>query len=883
MFYKFNYSKVSFGELWWWAKSNPTRFPISCLCKLLRAKVPCSMDDPNVESLQPFQVVEEALPPFVREAFAPLQAQLVAMGFHSPVYYAISDGFHLTRIYRADYVAPNGEGFGQIHFRLWEKPQPARRSLFTQFITIFGDETFLISSAGKLDLAAPKTCTVNRIINASPDVLWKSHLVGVHQAGKNIYPVTNASSQVWAVERSHAELFNFHVQRGVYQPMNESEQRVELGDRTAFEQMEATGKQHPEVFLEIKKLQEPNSPKWTRLVFILGLSIVAFIALGLTSWSREYVLLLIPILLFHEAGHFIAMKIFGYRNMKMFFIPLFGAAVTGQNFNVAGWKKVVVSLMGPLPGIALGAVLGGVGIFIHNAFLVKFALMLLILNGFNLIPLLPLDGGWALQAIIFSRHYYFDTGFRILAALAMLGLSTLLRAKGLMFVGIATLVSLPISYRVAKVTGILRRQGFVAASPDDQNIPDAVAETIITELKRSMPKGLTTKTLATMTLQVFENLNAKPPGWLASLGLLSCYGFSVLVAVVLAAVMLVVQNKTLGGILANAGSMPRLGYECHSVQALRGTSATRVEPRLNVVMTLKKPVKADEAFKTLRTSLRDNQSMEKIGQTLILSLPSSDSQARQEWLTQFEKYSTDAFVDWTNNSASFSFLGIASSEADAERIEKELYEFFSSQEGGYMAAPWARNDSRSREEKAAYEKARKTYQRLLKASSEDFDYSKVHQLQKKLTDARRRGNNDELQGLTKDIKAASLEVRNTGMAKIRADETTDIPLLELYEKEENTSLTNSTRRDIRIQMGKRMGTIALFNQPATGEPAIYSARSGLVERHGLIVQISFVSFVDAFEGAPALLDWFCNRGLTTIKYSVAPIPYYEPDESDDED
>ena len=56
------------------------------------------------------------------------------------------------------------------------------------------------------------------------------------------------------------------------------------------------------------------------------------------------------------------MRIFHYRNLRMFFIPLFGAAVTGRNWNVPGWKKALVSLAGPLPGIALGIFLGVAGI-----------------------------------------------------------------------------------------------------------------------------------------------------------------------------------------------------------------------------------------------------------------------------------------------------------------------------------------------------------------------------------------------------------------------------------------------------------------------------------------------------------------------------------------
>jgi len=75
------------------------------------------------------------------------------------------------------------------------------------------------------------------------------------------------------------------------------------------------------------------------LIFVL--SLVAFLALGATNKQKnwEFTAWLVPILFIHETGHWIAMRVFGYRNLRMFFIPLFGAAVMGRHWNVPGWKK----------------------------------------------------------------------------------------------------------------------------------------------------------------------------------------------------------------------------------------------------------------------------------------------------------------------------------------------------------------------------------------------------------------------------------------------------------------------------------------------------------------------------------------------------------------
>ncbi|HZV34509.1 MAG TPA: site-2 protease family protein [Verrucomicrobiae bacterium] len=875
MLYKLVFRKFSFKELWLLTNKKPLTFFVTSVIKVFGGSFPCCSDVFNVESIAPLRCGEEAIPDFVKQVFQPIQAQLTALDFHSPVYYALWDGFHVNRIYRVEYAAPNGEGVARIHFRQWEKAQPPKKTTYVAFTSIFSDETMLVSSSSKWS-TGPANVILNNLPEAAPEILWHSHLVKLHELQKNFYEITNTEAVMWAAEKSHTDFFNFYLKRGLFRPLSDVEQKSEATDRGTYIEMQSAGKQYPEILLEIKKLQEQKSPKWTRMAVILGLSVLLFVALGLKTWGRDYVLLLIPILLFHEAGHYLMMKIFGYRDLKMFFIPLFGAAVSGRHYNIAGWKKVVVSLMGPTPGIMLGALLGCVGIVLHNPFLEKFALLLLILNGFNLIPFIPLDGGWALQAMIFSRHYFFDVAFKVVAALAILGLSILLKTKSLMYVGIATLASLPVAISIAKATTKLRNQGFVAASPDDQNIPDAVAETIITELKARMPKAGTSKNMARMTLQVFENLNATPPSWPASLALLAWYGFTIMTAIVFAAVVFVVQT----GLLGNLAVMPRLKYDCQSVTTAGHAEASG--SNLNIVMTLDKPARAQETFNSFASQLREQESLEKIGQTLVLSVPAGNKQARQDWLERCESFSTNAFVDWTNNSASFSFICVAPDAVVASNMASELRLFFNlPRQGYYLVPPWARIDSRSSEQKAADDKARRTYERLISFNYADFDSPKLANLRKKMADARRHGDGEQLQDLTRQIAEATKQNREERFEKIRADKSLDEGIIELYQKREALPFTNlNARMDLTTQMAKQMGVAAKQNEPLTGA-GIYSARTGYASSKGLFVNVNYVSFANAFEGAPAMLDWLCAKGCAGIRYSVTSVPYYGVEDQDD--
>jgi Zn-dependent protease len=880
MLYKLVFRKFSFKELWFLGKENPVAFLLNSLVKVFGGKVPCCPDNFNVESMAELRCSEESLPQYVRDAILPWQNQLAALGFHSPVCYALWDAHHVNRIYRIEYASQNGEGFARIHFRQWEKAHPIKKTSGVAFVSIFEDGSMLVSSADRVTVRPPNV-TVNIQPKAAPDVLWHGHLAELHRLQKNIHLITTAEGVIWAGEKYHADFFNYYRQRGLLQPLSEGEQMSESTDSGMYQQILSTGNKYPEVLMEIKKLEEQKSPKWTRLIFLLAMSALLFVAVGIKNWGREYIYLLIPVLLFHEAGHYVMMKIFGYRNLKMFFIPLFGAAVSGRHYNVAGWKKVVVSLMGPTPGIFVGAVLGCLGLVVRNAFLQKFALLLLTINGFNLLPFLPLDGGWVMQGIVFSRHYFFDLTFKLVAALVMFGLSIALQTRALLYVSIATLVSLPMAFGLAKTTNKLRKAGFVAASSDNQNIPDGVAETIITELSANLPKigrAGTSKNMARLALQVFENLNAKPPGWAASIGLLAWYGCTVLMAVVFGVIVIAGQGGGLTSLLANSAFAPRLKYDCHSVKSVRhGDTGSH----LNIVLTTDKPAKAETAFNSLASQLGEHESLEKIGQTLLVSIPVDDKTARQAWLDRFETISSNTFVDWTNNKATFSFICVAPNTVTASNIAAELRDFFSlPQTGFYLIPPWTPDDPRSDAQKATDDKARRTYGKLAASAFVEYDSPNVRELEKKQADAQRHGDRDQADDLGRQIRDFTKQMRKNSLDKLLNDPALDASIIELYEKREDLSYTNNARKDVAAEMTKKMGVAGDQRQPLAG-PGLYSAGTGGAVSTGLYVRVNFVWFADSFEGVPAFLDWLCAQHCIGIRYSVTSMPYLSSDEEND--
>lgn len=290
-------------------------------------------------------------------------------------------------------------------------------------------------------------------------------------------------------------------------------------------QPDGVSRKHDDVLAEFEQ-QQNKKASWGAAIGILGVSLLLFMAAAGAQKLFDNLLMIIVVLAFHEAGHYVAMRIFGYRNVRMFFIPFFGAAASGQHYNVAGWKKAVVALAGPVPGILFAVPIGVAGTATERPQLLNAAMFMLFLNGYNLLPMLPLDGGWVLHAVLFVRHPVLDVVFRVVACVLMFVMAIVFSQWCLCAVAIFMLVLTPTAYRVARVAHRLRQAGIRAGSPDAITIPHAAAQQILAELWREMPANTPPNVLAQDVANVFEMFNAEPPGVLASLALLTLYAGS---------------------------------------------------------------------------------------------------------------------------------------------------------------------------------------------------------------------------------------------------------------------------------------------------------------------------------------------------------------------
>ena len=180
-------------------------------------------------------------------------------------------------------------------------------------------------------------------------------------------------------------------------------------------------------------------------VWLFLITAALFLLVGGFWFSWHVVPIVLAVVALHEGGHYLAMRLTGYRNVSVFFLPGLGGLATGDKANATPFEKLFVYLAGPVPGIAIAAVALWAmlsGTWHAPGWLTEFLWVSLVINYLNLLPITPLDGGRVVETFLFARlpllRFVFaasscallfgfgvwldDTVARVLAVLLALGL-----------------------------------------------------------------------------------------------------------------------------------------------------------------------------------------------------------------------------------------------------------------------------------------------------------------------------------------------------------------------------------------------------------------------------------------------------------------------------
>jgi Zn-dependent protease len=116
-------------------------------------------------------------------------------------------------------------------------------------------------------------------------------------------------------------------------------------------------------------------------------------------WGLPFAVGFVALLFVHEMGHYIQLRREGVKPGRMIFVPLLGAVVSARSFGGSALAEARVGLAGPILG-SLGALaVAVVAVLADSDMLRALAFTGFFLNLFNLLPIVPLDGGRAMAAM----------------------------------------------------------------------------------------------------------------------------------------------------------------------------------------------------------------------------------------------------------------------------------------------------------------------------------------------------------------------------------------------------------------------------------------------------------------------------------------------------
>ena len=164
--------------------------------------------------------------------------------------------------------------------------------------------------------------------------------------------------------------------------------------------------------LEIQPAGKNN--RWLVNLMLFGLLFYFFFGQNLV-----YVAALLLVLLIHELGHYLVMKWFGYKGVRIYIIPLLGGLTTGEKtqYSKREWLGVVAA--GPLPGILIGLALFYLNKDLQQPNIKTLWTTFLAINLLNSLPIYPLDGGRIIELLWFREDSLFRFIFGVVSVLAL--------------------------------------------------------------------------------------------------------------------------------------------------------------------------------------------------------------------------------------------------------------------------------------------------------------------------------------------------------------------------------------------------------------------------------------------------------------------------------
>jgi stage IV sporulation protein FB len=206
-----------------------------------------------------------------------------------------------------------------------------------------------------------------------------------------------------------------------------------------------------------KPILEQDKQNWIRKSLI---SLAIYVVLFYVIFNQDLINIaaVIVVLMIHEMGHFFAMKLFNYNNVKLFFVPLLGAFVTGKKSTISQRQMSVVILAGPLPGILIGLGLLYFDYISPNERVHMLGNIFFVINIFNLLPFMPLDGGRLLETLFMKQNHIIRVVFTIISIVALIILAISMQSIIFLIIPVSMIFELINEIKNQKIRDFLNQE-----------------------------------------------------------------------------------------------------------------------------------------------------------------------------------------------------------------------------------------------------------------------------------------------------------------------------------------------------------------------------------------------------------------------------------------
>jgi Zn-dependent protease len=116
-------------------------------------------------------------------------------------------------------------------------------------------------------------------------------------------------------------------------------------------------------------------------------------------WGWQFAVGFVVLLFIHEMGHVVALRRHGIKASAPMFVPFMGAVIWARSLGDDALTEARVGLAGPYFGAAAAAAVAIIGLATNSGLLEALGYIGFLLNLFNLLPVVPLDGGRAMAAM----------------------------------------------------------------------------------------------------------------------------------------------------------------------------------------------------------------------------------------------------------------------------------------------------------------------------------------------------------------------------------------------------------------------------------------------------------------------------------------------------